>query len=82
MMTEVKNGTSSPGQQVINAFRPNGSMSTFSTGLFVPFGIADLQSVTTTPEPATLFLIAGALLWMAWYRFIGRLWRYVFAGLR
>jgi hypothetical protein len=63
-MTEVKSGVSSPGQQVVDEFNSSGVESTFATGLYVPYGIADLQPapVSAAPEPGTLHLGAGAML--------------------
>jgi sugar lactone lactonase YvrE len=57
-MIEVANGVSNCCTQQVLQFTPSGAMSTFATGLFNPFGIADLQN-TGTPEPAmTLPLLA------------------------
>jgi outer membrane protein assembly factor BamB len=59
-MTEVFYGISSPGQQSVFAFSPTGAQSTFASGLYLPYGIADLQSAAT-PEPGSFVLLAGAL---------------------
>jgi sugar lactone lactonase YvrE len=58
-MSEVANGESLPGQQAIFEFSPSGVESVFASGLYLPYGIADLQS--TTPEPVSALLLGGGL---------------------
>jgi sugar lactone lactonase YvrE len=61
-MTEVFNGTSICCNQRIERFNAAGVESTFATGLYNPFGIADLQTnASAAPEPSTFLLIFGGL---------------------
>jgi sugar lactone lactonase YvrE len=59
-MTEVANGVSQPGQQAVDVFSPSGAMSTFASGLYDPYGIADLQG-SAAPEPGSIVLICAGL---------------------
>lgn len=59
---EVANGVSSCCNQQVWAFSPAGVQSTFATGLYNPFGIADLQNSTpAVPEPGTMALVIGGI---------------------
>ena len=61
-MSEVQSGESLAGQQSIFEFTPAGAMSTFATGLYTPYALADLQQIpASTPEPGSLYLIGGGI---------------------
>ena len=69
-MAEVQDGVSSPGQQSIFEFTSTGAMSTFATGLYTPYALADLQQIpASTPEPGSLYLVCGGIVLIA----VGRL---------
>jgi hypothetical protein len=60
-MAEVDNGIATCCTQVVDAFTASGAQSTFTTGLFEPFGLADYESQSpSTPEPGTFFLLCAA----------------------
>jgi len=61
-MTEVANGESQPGQQSVDVFSPSGAMSTFASGLYDPYGIADQQTnPSSAPEPGSVGLFGAGL---------------------
>lgn len=64
-LSEVEEGVATCCGQRVEAFNSAGVESTFATGLYNPFAIADFESQSAapaTPEPGSLYLLSGAAL--------------------
>lgn len=59
---EVQNGISNFGEQTVYAITAGGSMSTFASGEYLPWGIAVSSPSGATPEPGTILLSCAGLL--------------------
>ena len=65
-MSEVEEGISQPGQQFVAQFTSSGAMSTFASGLYLPYSIADEQTIPSpTPEPGTFVLVGSGIAMIA-----------------
>lgn len=65
---EVQNGVSSFGQQTVYAITAGGSMSTFASGEYLPWGIAVSSPSGAAPEPGTILLSCAGLLALGFRR--------------